>query len=156
MGDDGGRAEELARPLDAAEEALVRSLERLVNVLPRVMDATMLRERQISFTDYVTLSRLSEAPGRQIRMSELAEQSYLSLSGMTHVVTRLQAQGLVVRVRDEHDRRVWHAVLTDEGFARLERARPSNLGGVRRYVLAHLKDFDLRALAEAFEKIGTD
>ncbi len=147
--------EDIARPLDPDEEALVRSLERVINVLPRVMDATMLRERQISLTDYLTLSRLSEAPDRQIRMSELAEQSYLSLSGMTHVITRLQAQGLVVRVRDEHDRRGWHAVLTDEGFARLEQAWPSNLGGVRRYVLAHLKDFDLRTLAEALGKIGS-
>jgi DNA-binding MarR family transcriptional regulator len=146
---------ELVRPLDADEEALIRSLDRVVNALPRVMDATMLRERQMSMTDYLTLSRLSEAPDRRMRMSELAELSYLSLSGMTHVVSRLEAQGLVVRVRDEHDRRGWHAVLTDEGFARLDAAWPTNLSSVRRYILAHLKDFDLRALAEAFEKFGT-
>ncbi|MFC0429778.1 MarR family winged helix-turn-helix transcriptional regulator [Kutzneria buriramensis] len=143
------------RPLDPDEEALVRSLDRVVNVLPRVMDATMLRERGISLTDYMTLSRLSEAPDRRLRMSELAEMAYLSLSGMTHVVKRLEDQGLVVRVRDEHDRRGWHAVLTDEGFARLEAAWPSNLAGTRRFALDHLAGFDLRALAEAFEKFGT-
>jgi len=102
----------LDRPLDADEEALIRALDRVVNALPRVMDATMLRERQLSMTDYLTLSRLSEAPERRLRMSELAEMSFLSLSGMTHVVTRLEAQGLVERVRDEHDRRGWHAVTT--------------------------------------------
>ncbi|MEV6606157.1 MarR family transcriptional regulator [Kutzneria sp. NPDC051319] len=143
-------------PLSPDEEALTRSLDRVVNVLPRVMDATMLRERQLSMTDYLTLSRLSEAPERRLRMSELAEMSYLSLSGMTHVITRLQAQGLVERVRDEHDRRGWHAVLTDRGFERLDTAWSSNLLAVRKFVLAHLAGFDLRALAEAFEKIGTD
>lgn len=51
----------------------------------------MLRERQMSMTDYLTLSRLSEAPDRRMRMSELAEMSYLSVSGMTHVVSRLEA-----------------------------------------------------------------
>ncbi|WP_043732734.1 MarR family winged helix-turn-helix transcriptional regulator [Kutzneria sp. 744] len=142
-------------PLDPDEEALVRALDRVVNVLPRVMDATMMRERQLSLTDYMTLSRLSEAPLRRLRMSELAEMAFLSLSGMTHVVTRLEAQGLVERVRDEHDRRGWHAVLTDRGFERLAAAWPSNLLVVRKHVLAHLEGFDLRALAEAFEKFGS-
>jgi DNA-binding MarR family transcriptional regulator len=119
------------------------------------MDATMLRERQMSMTDYLTLSRLSEATDRRMRMSELAEMAFLSLSGMTHVVTRLEAQGLVERVRDEHDRRGWHAVLTDRGFDRLDAAWPTNLWGVRKYVLKHLEGFDLHALAEAFQKFGT-
>ncbi|HEY0501042.1 MAG TPA: MarR family transcriptional regulator [Kutzneria sp.] len=145
----------LDRPLDADEEALIRALDRVVNALPRVMDATMLRETQMSMTDYLTLSRLSEAPERRLRMSELAEMSFLSLSGMTHVITRLEAQSLVERIRDEHDRRGWHAVLTDRGFDRLDAAWPTNLRGVRKYVLAHLEGFDLRALAEAFQKFGT-
>jgi DNA-binding MarR family transcriptional regulator len=142
------------RPLDADEEALVRSLERVVHVLPRVIDATMMRERQISLTDYLTLSRLSEAPHRKMRMSELAQNSFMSLSGMSHVITRLEAEDLVSRVRDSEDRRGWHAVLTDKGLARLEEAWPSNLAGVRAYALDHLRGFDLRALAQAFEKFG--
>jgi DNA-binding MarR family transcriptional regulator len=103
----------------------------------------------------MTLSLLSEAPDRKLGMSELAELTFLSLSGMTHVVSRLEAQGLVSRIRDEHDRRGWHAGLTDQGFAKLDEAWPSNLGGVRRYFLDHRKGFDLRALATAFEKFGT-
>ena len=142
------------RPLDADEEALVRSLQRVVHVLPRVLDATLLRERQISLSAYLTLSYLSDAQGRQLRMSELAEMSSLSLPGMTHIVSRLEAEGLVVRVRDENDRRGWHAVLTDKGLDRLKDAWPANLAAVRRYVLAHLQEFDLRALAQAFEKFG--
>lgn len=61
----------------------------------------------------------------------------------------------MIRVRDEHDRRGWHAVLTVEGFVRLEAAWRTNLRGVREYFLAHLEGFDLRALADAFEKFGT-
>jgi len=146
--------ENALRPLDPDEEVFVRSLERIIYVLPRVMDTTMQRERQISLTEYMTLSKLSEACGRKMRMSELAESSFMSLSGMSHIISRLQDQHLVERVRDEQDRRGWHAVLTDEGFARLEEAWPSNLSGVRKYALDHLRGFDLRALAEAFQKFG--
>ena len=145
----------LDRPLSVEEGALIRALDRVVNALPRVMDATMLRERQMSMTDYLTMSRLSEAPDRRLRMSELAEMSFLSLSGMTHVVTRLEAQGLVERVRDEHDRRGWHAVLTGKGAERLAEAFPTDLRNVRKYILTHLEGFDLGALAEAFQKFGT-
>ncbi|ANW22570.1 MarR family winged helix-turn-helix transcriptional regulator [Streptomyces clavuligerus] len=142
------------QPLNAGEEALVRSIHRIVHVLPKVMDATMQREQRISLTEYLTLFRLSEAPERKMRMSELAEVSFLSLSGMTHVVTRLQAEDLVERARDAEDRRGWHAVLTDRGMARLHEAGPSNLSGVRRYLLDHLQGFDLHALAQAFDAVG--
>ncbi|MFJ2771007.1 MarR family winged helix-turn-helix transcriptional regulator [Streptomyces sp. NPDC087300] len=143
-----------AEPMNSAEEALVRSIDRVVYVLPRALDAAMQREQQISLTEYMTLSRLSEAPDRRMRMSDLAEAAFLSLSGMTHVVARLRTQGLVERVRDAEDRRGWHAVLTDEGLARLREAWPSNLSGVRRYLLDHLQGFDLSALAQAFASIG--
>ncbi|WP_206502830.1 MarR family winged helix-turn-helix transcriptional regulator [Streptomyces chrestomyceticus] len=142
------------QPMKADEEALVRSIDRVIYVLPRALDTTMQREQRISLTEYMTLSRLSEAPGRKMRMSELAEASFLSLSGMSHVITRLQAQALVERMRDTGDRRGWHAVLTDQGMARLREAWPSNLGGVRRYLLDHFQGFELRALAQAFAAVG--
>jgi DNA-binding MarR family transcriptional regulator len=148
-------AEVTPQPLTPDEEALVRALHRVVYVLPRVVDAEMVREQRMSLSDYMTLVHLSEAPGRMMRMSDLADLLAFSLSGTTHIVDRLQAQGLVDRARSEQDARGWNAVLTDAGLARLEQAWPTNLASVRRYALAHLDGIDLRRLARALEHFGT-
>src|SRR5688572_9669604 len=137
------------RPLTADEEALVRALHTVVHTLPKAIDADMEREQRMSLAEYMTLVHLSEAPNRSMRMSELAEISALSLSGTTHIVTRMQAQGLIERVRCADDGRGWNAVLTDAGFTRLEEAWPSNLASVRRHVLDHLTDVDAGQLARA-------
>ncbi|SCG73633.1 MarR family winged helix-turn-helix transcriptional regulator [Micromonospora inositola] len=143
------------RPLNPEEEALVRSLGRVMYVLPRTIDADMVGEHQLPLTEYTALMNLSEAPGRQMRMSELAGACQLSLSGMTRTVNRLESQGLVERVRSEEDARGWNAVLTDAGFARLEESWPSHLAAVRRRFLDHFEGLDLVQLARAFQRIGT-
>ncbi|RAY11857.1 MarR family transcriptional regulator [Actinomadura craniellae] len=143
------------RPLNAEEDAVLRALGRMMNVLPRVMDAELVREQGLPLTEYLVLMYLSEAPNRRLRMSELAAACALSLSGMTRIVTRLEAQDLVQRVKCDEDARGLNAVLTDTGLARLEQAWPSHLASVRRNVFAHLDGLDLTRLAHALEHIGT-
>ncbi|MGY0004380.1 MarR family winged helix-turn-helix transcriptional regulator [Micromonospora sp. I033] len=143
------------RPLNAEEEALVRSLGRIMHVLPRAIDADMVGDRQLPLTEYTALMNLSEAPGRRMRMSELAAACQLSLSGMTRTIARLQTQGLVERTRCAEDARGWNAVLTDAGFARLEESWPSHLASVRRRFLDHFDGIDLARLARAFQRVGT-
>jgi DNA-binding MarR family transcriptional regulator len=149
------RAPRSDQPLSPDEEALIRSLARVVYALPRAIEADLVREQHMSLSDYVTLMHLSEAPDRLMRMSELAEAIALSLSGTTHIVTRLEAQGLIERVRSTQDARGWNAVLTDAGLARLERAWPTNLASVRRHALDHLAGIDLAKLARALERFAT-
>ncbi|MFI9611779.1 MarR family winged helix-turn-helix transcriptional regulator [Streptomyces sp. NPDC052023] len=143
------------RPLTPDEEAVVRSLSRVVYSLPRAIDADMIREQRLSLTEYLTLVNLSEAPDRQLRMGDLAEVCEMSLSGMTRLASRLENQGLIRRVRSEQDARGWNAILTDAGFARLEEAYPTNLASVRRHFLDHLADLDLGKLAAAMRNIAT-
>ncbi|MYV52299.1 MarR family winged helix-turn-helix transcriptional regulator [Streptomyces sp. SID3212] len=142
------------RPLSADEEALIRELGRVMSVLPRAVDADMVRERQLPVSEYTTLMHLSEAPDRLLRMSELAAACNLSVSGMTRVVTRLEERGLVRRVRCDGDARGWNAVLTDAGFARLEEAWPAHLASVRRHVLDHLESADITRLTAALRSIA--
>jgi len=144
-----------ARPLSADEEAVIRALGRVMIVLPRAVDADMVREHQLPLTEYTTLMHLSEAPHRLMRMSELAAACDLSLSGMTRIVTRLETQGLIERVRCEEDARGWNAVLTDAGLARLQRAWPTHLASVRRHVFDHLRGIDLTQLARALQRFAT-
>ena len=143
------------QPLSPEEEALVRSLGRVMYVLPRTIDADMVGDGQLPLTEYTALMHLSEAPGRHMRMSELAGACQLSLSGMTRTIIRLETAGLVERVKCEEDARGWNAVLTDAGFARLEGSWPSHLASVRRRFLDHFEGFDLVQLARAFQRVGT-
>ncbi|GGL17522.1 transcriptional regulator [Sphaerisporangium melleum] len=144
------------RPLTPDEETLVRALTRLMYALPRAIDADMVREQRLPLVEYITLMRLSEAPRRRMRMGDLAVACELSLSGMTRIVTRLEGQGMVERVRCDDDARGWNAVLTDAGLARLENAWPVNLASVRRHFLDHLEGIDVARLARAVQRVAGD
>jgi DNA-binding MarR family transcriptional regulator len=137
------------------EEELVRELARVMLVLPRAVDADMMREQRLPLSEYTTLMHLSEAADRRMRMSELANVCNLSLSGMTRVVARLETRGLVERVRCAEDARGWNAVLTDQGLARLQEAWPAHLASVRRHVLDHVDDADLTRLLGVMRRIAT-
>ncbi|MFG2077038.1 MarR family winged helix-turn-helix transcriptional regulator [Nonomuraea maritima] len=142
------------KPLTPEEEALVRALPRLIYALPRAIDADMVREQQLPLIEWTALERLREAPQRRMRMGELALACELSLSGMSRIVTVLERQGLVERVRCDDDARGLNAVLTDAGLARLEQAWPSNLASVRRHFLDHLDGIDVGRLAHAIQNVA--
>ncbi|MEH0821683.1 MULTISPECIES: MarR family winged helix-turn-helix transcriptional regulator [unclassified Micromonospora] len=148
-------APEGVQPLDPDEEAVVRSLNRVIYALPRAIDADMVRAQRLPAIEYLTLMHLSEAPDRRLRMSELASACEMSLSGMSRVVQKLESQGYVRRVRCEEDARGWNAVLTDAGFARLTEAWPAHLAAVRRHFLDHLAGLDLKKLAAALQNVAT-
>lgn len=148
-------APEGLQPLNSDEEAVVRALSRVMYALSRAIDADMVREQRLPLVEYLALMHLSEAPDRQLRMSELATACEMSLSGMTRVVNRLESQGFIERVRCEQDARGWNAVLTDAGLARLEEAWPTNLAAVRRHFLDHLAGIDLGKLAKALQNVAT-
>lgn len=143
------------RPLSRDEEAVARAIGRAIIVLPRAIDADLMREQHLTLNEYGTLMRLSEAPHRRLRMSELAAACDVSLSGMTRIVGRLEDDGLVMRVQCAEDARGSNAVLTAAGLRRLELAHPTHLASIRRHVLDHLAEFDLVRLADALRRCAT-
>lgn len=101
----------------------------------------------LTMADYEILVRLSEAPDRRLRMTELARVTLSSKSRLSHQITRMEGAGLVRRQECERDRRGYFAVLTDEGWQCLVAAAPSHVEGVR----AHLVD---QMTAEQFRAVG--
>jgi DNA-binding MarR family transcriptional regulator len=73
-------------------------------------------------------------------MSELAERVLLSRSGLTRLVDRMEAEGLVRREACEDDARGLFTVLTDEGLDRLRSASGTHLRGVAEYAVGRLSD----------------
>jgi DNA-binding MarR family transcriptional regulator len=149
-------AQKVPVSLAAAEEAFLRAFARAILTVPRAFEADLLRDQRMSLSEYSSLMHLSEAPGRRLRMSDLAAASALSLSGMTRIVNRLEGQGLVHRERSCSDGRGWNAVLTDAGLERLRQAWPTHLASVRRHVFDHLNDVDVPAFATALQRFAAD
>ena len=141
-------------PLDAREEAFFRALARAVVTVPRAFDADLIREQGMSRSEYTTLMHLSEAPGCWMRMSDIAAAADLSLSGITRIVQRLEAQGWVRREKSSCDGRGWNAVLTDAGLARLREAWPTHLASARRHVMDHLAGIDLDPITKAMQNFA--
>jgi DNA-binding MarR family transcriptional regulator len=132
-----------------AWRAFIEASSRLLDDLERQLQ----REAGLSHGDYEVLVRLSEAPERRMRMSELADQALVSRSRLSHAVSRLESQGLLQREACETDRRGTFAVLTDEGFARLEAAAPSHVDEVRRLLFDNLSEDQVRALEEISQAV---
>ena len=103
---------------------------------------------------YDVLLQLAEAPGRRLRMAELADRVLLSRSGLTRLIDRLQAEGLVRRERSADDARGTFTVLTPEGFERLRAAAPVHLAGIRDHWLLHFSDDDLRLLGGLLGRVA--
>jgi DNA-binding MarR family transcriptional regulator len=141
-------------PLNPAEERAWRALARAFVVVPRLLEAEMHAGHGVTLTEYFVLVNLSEAPERQLRMSELAGRGAMSLSAISRVVDALARRGLVARARCPSDGRGLLAVLTDEGLACLQEVYPTHLRGVREHVMRHLAGLDLDRVAEAVGRFG--
>lgn len=142
------------QPLNPQEEAAFRALARAMIVLPRALDADLSREQHLPLSEYLTLMHLSEAPDRRLRMSDLAADCDLSLSGMTRIVSRLERDDYVKRVVCEEDARGSNAVLTERGLERLQAAYPAHLASVRRQVVDHWQGLDLEQITQALHNIA--
>jgi DNA-binding MarR family transcriptional regulator len=120
-----------AEPLSPTEEVLWRALMRIVKIIPRRLDADLIRGSGLTASEYTTIMHLSEAPRRELRMADLAGATGLSASRMTRLVDELQSRGLVTKTASASDARGNVAKLTPRGVAKLKAAWPVHLESVR-------------------------
>jgi len=139
--------------LSPTELAAWRGMLRAHAALVRALDAELEQAHNLPLTHYDVLIYLRAAPGRRLRMAELADSVLLSRSGVTRLVDRLERDGLLVRDTCVSDGRGCFAVLTDKGEELLARARPTHLAGVRERFLRHFSDAELETLAEAWNRV---
>ncbi|MDN3294523.1 MarR family transcriptional regulator [Streptomyces ficellus] len=117
-------------------------------LLNRRLDQQLKEGAGISHLQYEILVRLSAAPDRELRMTELADALYNSKSGLTYQITQLEKAGLVHRRSCANDVRAVYACLTDAGQRVLEQAAPGHVALVRELLIDVLTPDQLTAVAD--------
>lgn len=102
---------------------------------------------------YDVLWALQRAPGKALRMGELADAVTISRSGLTRLVDRIEADGLLERRPSEADRRAIDVAITADGSKLLRRMWPVYEGVLRSGFEAKLSRQDAQALSRALTKI---
>lgn len=125
----------------------------VTTLLPDRLNRDLQQAAGIALPDYEILVRLSEAPDRQIRMSELADLTLSSRSRLSHQIDRLQSAGLVDRVSCAEDRRGQFAALTPRGWETLVASAPHHVDSVRAHLVDVLTPAQFAALADACRAI---
>jgi DNA-binding MarR family transcriptional regulator len=141
-------------PLSATEEALWRALMRIVKVIPRHLDSDLIRGAGLTASEYTTIMNLSEAPNRELRMTELANATDLSASRTTRLVDDLQSRGLVTKTASSSDARGNVARLTPRGMAKLRSAWPVHLASVRRRFFDVIDAAAVEGVANALAEVA--
>ena len=83
--------------LSARELSVWRTFLRAHASITRQLEHDLAAGHMLPLPSYDVLLQLAESPQRRLRMTDLAERVLLSRSGLTRLVDRLSAEGLVAR-----------------------------------------------------------
>ncbi len=139
-------------PFSERELQAWRSLLRVYSTVMRRLDRELERAHGLDNTEYGVLVVLVNAPERSLRLGELAARNMASPGGMSRIVDRLTALGLLERRPDPHDRRGAHARLTDAGVHKLRKLQTTHHRVARELFLGRLSERDLSRFAEIAER----
>ena len=141
------------RWLDEREQLTWRAFLTATKLLFDQVERQLQHDSKLPHAYFEILVRLSETPGRVMRMSELASTSLSSRSRLSHAIARLEEAGWVRRKPCPSDRRGQLAELTDEGMARLRGVVPGHVEEVRSLLFDALTPGQQEALREVSEAI---
>jgi DNA-binding MarR family transcriptional regulator len=136
------------RWLSTAEQQTWRAYLEATRLVSSAIEDQLREDAGIPHAYYEILVRLSEAPGRSLRMSQLAEASLSSKSRLSHAVARLEERGWIRRVDCPTDRRGQVAELTEAGQAALVATAPGHVERVRSAVFDPLTAEQVEQLRE--------
>jgi len=117
------------------------------------IDHDLVAAQRPPLSSYDVLIELYEAPEHRLRMHELAERVVLSRSGLTRLVDRLEAEGLLTRDRSVTDRRGAYAVITEQGIEALRQTWPVYARGITEYFARWLTVDEAELLKSVFGRM---
>ena len=134
------------------EWQLWHALLRTWSLMETELDRRLQEETGTSLAEFEVLSYLVTGPTSGLRMYELGERVLASKTRLTHIVDRLESQGLVARRRDPDDARGVRVVLTAKGRRRQAAGAPIYVATVRTRVLDHFTPAQARSTVAALDK----
>ncbi len=137
---------------DARMRAWIALLQAHASLVATLEDE-LQRTQGLSLSAFEVLIHLDQAPAGELRMQDLAHAVLLSKSGLTRLIDRIEAAGQVTRRSCPADRRGTYAVITPEGRAALEAARPEHFRAIQQHFGRHLDDADTEAFLAAMDKV---
>jgi DNA-binding MarR family transcriptional regulator len=140
--------------LNADEELVWRNLMRLMFTLRPMLDEDLQRACGLTSTEYSVLMHLSEAPERQLRMSDLAVRTNLSPSRISRVIDTMARNQFVERRPSSSDGRNTFAALTRTGLSTLRKAWPHHLRSVRKRAFDHLTADEIQVLGPILARLA--
>jgi DNA-binding MarR family transcriptional regulator len=123
----------------------------------RLLEAALDKDLQshgVQLSEYEIISMLSEAEGRRLRMSSLADLVVQSRSRLTHTAARLERRGWVRRESCLEDRRGVELVLTDEGWQAVQDMARVHVESVRRHLVDTMPPELFAALGTTMDAIS--
>jgi DNA-binding MarR family transcriptional regulator len=141
--------------LSQDERAAWVRLAAVLELLPGVLDSQLRRDADLTQFEYYALAMLSEAPGKTLRMTALAERTNATLPRLSHVVRRLSDRGLAERFPCPEDGRATNVRLTDPGWAKVRESAPGHVATVREHVIDALTPEQVGQLVEIAQALLT-
>jgi DNA-binding MarR family transcriptional regulator len=138
------------KPFESLEEEAFLSLQRTAALLLRAV-ARELESHDLTPAQYNALRILRGAGQEALTCGEIGERLVSPGPDVTRLLDRLEKQGLVQRLRDEQDRRIVRARITERGDALLEQL-DGPVDRVLRNLLGPVGEGDLRRLIELLER----
>jgi DNA-binding MarR family transcriptional regulator len=139
--------------LSAPEAAAWSGLLRAHAALVRDVDGDLRAAHGLPLAWYDVLCELAAAPGRRMRMGELADRVMLTRAGLTGLVDRLEGRGLVERRPCDGDARGTYAVATAAGMQQLEVAQTTHRDAIRRRYTGRLTRAQLEHLGGVWRRL---
>jgi DNA-binding MarR family transcriptional regulator len=122
----------------------------------RIAELDLSEREGFPLTWLDVLAQLYDAPGNGLRMQELEERSLFTRSGLTRLVDRIEAAGLVQREPVPGDRRGVRVALTPEGRRRHNEAFLDHLKLIEREFGRRLTPDQQKAVADALAVFWQD
>jgi DNA-binding MarR family transcriptional regulator len=141
---------------DGTEIEAFTALLRAHAATTRGFNADLVAEHGLTINDYEVMLRLAHAPDRRLRRIDLAEEVFLTPSGITRLLAGLENSGWVEKVYCQTDARVTYAQLTDVGHEKLRAAAKTHVGTIRSFFAERFSPSELAALRDLLQRLPVE
>ncbi|CAN5232473.1 MarR family transcriptional regulator [soil metagenome] len=139
--------------LTKAEQELWRSFYSMRRSLDRAVDLQLQRDSNISASEYEVLMAIEQSADQRLRINEIAMRTSWEKSRVSHLVTRMEKRGLLLRSECPTDARGSWIGLSAAGQRAVSGALRGHVEAIRRYFFDVLGSGDAAMLDSLSERV---